>query len=192
MNIFGHVSVFISLILGLAVVHLLSGVSLMLDTRVRTKVYGLHLFWTANMLLTVVLVWLSSFVLAPLQQIGVVHFLNLIAYAVVTYLMCGLLFPVRGEEVTDFREHFFANRTRFFALGILFVLVDATDGVLEVITTDIPLDVGQFGTLAVWLVFFAWGLRDGREGFNVLAALVYLIGLAGWMVSLVQTGVLAS
>jgi len=192
MNIFGHVSVFISIVLGLAVVHLLSGLSLILDTRVRTKVYWLHLVWTANMLLTVILVWLSSFVLAPLEEIGVLHFLNLVAYAVVTYLMCGLLFPVRGEEVTDFREHFFANRKRFFALGILFVLVDAADGLLELITTAVPLDVGQFGTLTIWFLVFAWGLRDDREGFNVLAALVYLVGLIGWMVSLVQTGVLAS
>ncbi len=192
MDIFGHVSVFVSIILGLAVVHLLSGLSLILDTRVRTKVYGLHLMWTANMLLAVILVWLSSFVLAPLEQISVLHFLNLVAYAVVTYLMCGLLYPVRGEEVTDFREHFYANRKRFFALGILFVLVDAADGVLEIVTTNVPLDVGQFGTLTVWLCVFAWGLRDDREGFNVLAALVYLVGLIGWMVSLVQTGVLAS
>lgn len=192
MNIFGHVSVFISIILGLAVVHLLSGLSLILDARVRTKVYGLHLAWTANMLLTVVLVWLSSFVLAPLEQIGALHFLNLVAYAVVTYLMCGLLFPVRGEEVTDFREHFAANRFRFFALGILFVLVDATDGILEILTTDVPLDVGQFGTLTVWLVVFLWALRDDREGVSWLVAAVYIIGLIGWMVSLIQTGVLAS
>ena len=192
MNIFGHVSVFISIVLGLAVVHLLSGLSLILDTRVRTKVYWLHLVWTANMLLTVILVWLSSFVLAPLEEIGVLHFLNLVAYAVVTYLMCGLLFPVRGEEVTDFREHFASNRFRFFALGIVFVLVDAADGLLELLTTDVPLDVGQFGTLTVWFLVFAWGLRDNREGFNALAALVYLVGLMGWMVSLVQTGVLAS
>ena len=192
MNIFGHVSVFISIILGLAVVHLLSGLSLILDTRVRTKVYGLHLVWTANMLLTVILVWLSSFVLAPLETISVFHFLNLVAYAVVTYLMCGLLFPVQGEEVTDFREHFSANRQRFFALGLLFVLVDAADGLLELVTTNVPLDVGQFGTLSVWFVVFAWGLRDDRNGFNVLAALIYLVGLIGWMVSLVQTGVLAA
>jgi hypothetical protein len=192
MNIFGHVSVFISIVLGLAVVHLLSGLSLILDTRVRTKVYWLHLVWTANMMFTIILVWLSSFVLAPLEQISALHFLNLVAYAVVTYLMTGLLYPVRGEEVTDFREHFSINRQRFFALGILFVLVDAADGILEYNTTDVPLDVGQFGTLTVWLCVFAWGLRDDRESFNVLAALVYLVGLVGWMVSLVQTGVLAA
>jgi hypothetical protein len=191
MQIFGHVSVFISIILGLAVVHLLGGLSLILDTRVRTRVYRPHLLWTFNMLLAAVLVWLSSFVLAPLEEISVLHFFNLVAYAVVTYLMSGLLYPVQGSEVTDFREHFGANRRRFYGLGILFTLVDAADGVLEHYQADVPWDVGQFVTLAVWLVVFAWGLRRNDERFDPLVALVFLVGAAGWLVSLIDVGVLA-
>ena len=70
MSIFSHISVFISLILGLAVVHLLSGFSLILDTRKESRTYWVHLLWTFNMLLTVVLVWLSSFVLSPLTEMA--------------------------------------------------------------------------------------------------------------------------
>lgn len=190
MTIVGHVTVFLSLVLGLAVVHLLSGLSLILDTRVRTRVYWVHLLWTANMLGAVVLVWLSSFVLSPLDELSALHVLTLLAYAIVTYLMSGLLFPVRGEEVVDFREHFAANRSRFFVLGILFVLVDATDGVLEMVSTDAPLAVGQFGTLIVWFVAFAVGLRVRSERYGAAVAVVFSVGLVGWFVSLVEAGVL--
>ena len=180
MTIVGHVTVFLSLVLGLAVVHLLSGLSLILDTRVRTRVYWVHLLWTANMLGAVVLVWLSSFVLSPLDELSALHVLTLLAYAIVTYLMSGLLFPVRGEEVVDFREHFAANRSRFFVLGIMFVLV----------STDVPLDMGQFGTLSVWFVAFAVGLRVRSERYGAAVAVVFSVGLVGWFVSLVEAGVL--
>jgi hypothetical protein len=99
MTIFEHLSVFVSIILGLAVVHLLGGVSLILDARIRTKVYWVHLLWTANMLFLIVLVWLGNFVLAPVTLFSAAHFLNLLAYAMVIYLMSGLLYPVRGQEV---------------------------------------------------------------------------------------------
>ncbi len=191
MSIFAHISVFVSLILGLAVVHLLGGISLILDTKKKTKVYWIHLIWTFNMLFTVVLVWLSSFVLSPLEEMGVLHFLNLLAYSTVTYLMCGLLYPVQGEEITDFEYHFNANRFRFFLLGIVYVLVDATDGILEYFETNLPLDIGQFATLGVWLVVFTIALKVKHKLYDAFVVLVFTIGLIGWLVSLVDTGVLS-
>lgn len=189
MSIFEHVSVFVSIILGLAVVHLLGGLSLMLDTRVRTKIYWVHLMWTANMLLLTTLVWLGNFVLAPVAVLSVGHFLNMIAYSMVIYLMSGLLFPVRGGEVTDFRHHFYANRQRFFSMGVLLVLTDAIDGLLEVRATDLPVDVGQFGTLAAYLLVFGIGIRSTSERFNRAAPIVFFLGLMGFLHSLVDTGV---
>lgn len=190
MSIVGHVSVFVSIVLGLAMVHLLSGVSLILDTRVRTKVYALHLVWTGYMLMAVVLVWLSAFALSPLTQLTIPHVLVLLAYSVVAYLMCGLLYPVRGEEVTDFREHFLANRSRFYVCGLLFTVVDALDGLMEHLQADVPLDVGQFGTLAVWFLMFAVALRAQREALDWALVVVFGVGLVGWLVSLPDAGVL--
>ncbi|MFC3880310.1 hypothetical protein ACFOSV_09000 [Algoriphagus namhaensis] len=191
MNIFSHAAVFISIILGMAIVHLLGGVSLILDARVKTKIYPIHLIWVANMLITVTLVWLSSFALAPLNNMSTLHFLNLIAYATVTNLMCGLLFPVRGEEVTDFKIHFWDNRKKFYLLGIFFVIVDALDGVFEHYYAAVPWDIGQYGTLGVWLVFFILGLKINSERFNLIIAMIYVVGLIGWLASIVDIGVLA-
>jgi len=191
MTIFEHLSVFVSIILGLAVVHLLGGVSLILDARVKTEVYWVHLLWTANMLFLIVLVWLGNFVLAPAVTFSAVHFLNLIAYAMVIYLMSGLLYPVQGEEVTDFRRHFHANRVRFCSLGILFVLTDALDGVLEHRATQIPLNPGQYLTLAVWFVLFGLGIRRSGERVHGAAAVLFMLGLLGFLESLVRYGVVA-
>ena len=191
MSIFSHISVFISLILGLSVVHLLSGFSLILDTRKESKIYWVHVLWTFNMLLTVVLVWLSSFVLSPLNEISVIHFINLLAYSIVTYLMSALLYPVQGEEVTDFLEHFDSNYKRFSFLGILFVLVDGIDGLLEHFEAGIPIDIGQFATLGIWLILFTSSLFFQNRTFKAIVSIVYTIGLLGWLHSLIDTGVLS-
>ncbi len=189
MTIFEHVSVFVSIILGLAVVHLLGGVSLILDTRVRTKPYGVHLLWTLNMLFLIVLAWLGNFVLAPITEFSAPHFFNLLAYSMVIYLMSGLLYPVRGEEVTDFRQHFHANRPRFFALGVAFVITDALDGLLEARATGLDLNPFQFGQLSIFLVLFVIGIRNEREGFNRAVGVVFLLGMFGFLYSLTQIGI---
>lgn len=163
----------------------------MLETRVKIKLYWVHLVWTLNMLFIVILVWLSSFVLSPLTEMGALHFLNLLAYSIVAYLMSGLLFPVRGEEVTDFFEHFNTNRFRLYVLGIIFTIVDATDGVIEHYTANIELDIGQFATLSVWLIVFTIGLWAKNDKYSAFVAIVILVGIMGWFHSLIDTSVLA-
>ena len=185
MTIFSHISVLISIILGLAIVHLLSGVSLILDKRVQTKTYALHGLWTLSMFFVSINVWISNFVLATLETISAIHFLNLIAYATLVYLISGLLFPVRGEEVTDFKVHFEDNRLRLYQLFIVFIFVDAFDGFLEHFNAGIPLDVGQFGTLGTWLVFFLLGLKINKPKFDWAIGIVFFIGLLGWLQSMI-------
>lgn len=191
MTIFEHVSVFISIILGLAVVHLLGGVSLILDTRVRTRTYGVHLAWTLNMLFLIVLAWLGNFVLAPVAEFSAVHFFNLLAYSMVIYLMSGLLYPVRGEEVTDFREHFRSNRPRFFGLGMVFVTTDALDGVLEARATGLDLNPFQFAQLAIFFVLFGIGIRNESETFHRAMVVLFFLGMLGFLYSLTQIGIMA-
>lgn len=191
MSIFGHISVFLSIILGLAVVHLLSGVSLILDNRVKTKTYAIHSIWTICMLFVSVNVWLSSFVLSSLDALNAIHFLNLLAYATLVYLMSGLLYPVQGSEVTDFKIHFNENRFRLYVLSIIFVLVDAFDGILEHLNAGVALDVGQFVTLGVWLLLFTIGLFVKNTRLDYVIAIGFIVGLIGWFQSMiVETNIL--
>ena len=131
MDPYEYLTVFVSVIFGLAVVHLLSGVSLILDTRVRERVDWIHAVWTANVFLTTLLVWWFNFGLTAIQEWTLLHFLDLVAYAVVLYLMSGLLYPVRGAEIIDSRVHFECNRRRFFMVSLAFQTVDLADVALE-------------------------------------------------------------
>ena len=192
MSLFEHLSVFISIILGLAVVHLLGGLSLILDARVRARLYWVHLGWTFNLLFLTVLVWIGNFLIADVTIFSIWHFLNLVLYAMFIYLMTGLLYPIGGSEVTDFRQHFFANRVRFCAVGLAFVATDAIDGLLEAQAVDGSLNPGQFGTLAVYALLFGIGIRTDREGFHGSAVVIFFLGLLGFLFSLVDVGLVSS
>jgi hypothetical protein len=115
---FEYLSVFISIILGLAVVHLLGGVSLIIDQRVRARLDAIHLLWVLNMFTLITWVWWGNWQLNDVIAFSPVHYVAMVLFSVVVYLMCGLLFPVRGKEVEDFQEQFEMNRSRFFYLGL--------------------------------------------------------------------------
>ena len=98
MDPFEYLTVFVSVILGLAVVHLLSGVSLILDKRIRGKVDWIHAVWTANDFLTTLLVWWVNFNLTAVQERTLLHFLDLVAYSVVLHLLSRAALPSKRRR----------------------------------------------------------------------------------------------
>jgi len=117
MSAFEYLSVFISIILGLAIVHLLGGVSLILDRRVTARLYWVHMVWVLNMFSLITWIWWGNWQLNGIESFSPAHYIAMVLFSVVVYLMCGLLFPIKGKEVEDFHEQFEMNRARFFYLG---------------------------------------------------------------------------
>ena len=180
MDPYEYLTIFISVVLGLAVVHLLSGVSLILDTRVRQRVDWINLVWTTNVFVTTLLVWWFNFSLTAVQVWTLLHFLDLVAYAVVLYLLSGLLFPVQGAEIIDFRAHFEANRTRFFIVWLAFQAVDFADAALAQQALGSAWDPVRLVTLGVFSVAFAFGIRTSDRSFHGPLAIAWLLVCLWW------------
>ena len=180
MDPYEYLTIFVSVILGLAVVHLLSGVSLILDTRVRERVDWIHAVWTANVFVTTLLVWWFNFSLTAIQEWTLPHFLNLVAYSVVLYLMSGLLYPVRGAEIIDFRAHFEANRPRFFTVCLAFQAVDFADAALERQALGSGWAPARLVALAVFAVAFVIGTRSNNRAFHGALAIAWLMVCILW------------
>ncbi len=183
MTPYEYLTVFISVVLGLAVVHLLSGVALLLDTRIRARADWIHGVWTANVFVTTMLVWWFNFHLTDVVTWTLPFFLNLVAYSVVLYLMSGLLFPVRGAEVTDFKSHFEANRSRFFIVCFLFQIVDLSDIVLERQALGTPWSPIQLILLVLFSLGFLVGIRSGNRVYHGTLAVAWLVTCLSWGVA---------
>ena len=180
MDPYEYLTIFISVVLGLAVVHLLSGVSLILDTRVRQRVDWIHSLWTINVFVTTLLVWWFNFSLTAVEVWTLLHFLDLVAYAVVLYLLSGLLFPVQGAEIIDFRAHFEANRTRFFMVWLAFQVVDFADAALARQALGSGWDPVRLVSLGVFTVAFTLGIRTSDRSFHGPLAIIWLLVCLWW------------
>jgi hypothetical protein len=180
MDPYEYLTIFVSVILGLAVVHLLSGVALILDTRVRERIDWIHAVWTTNVFLTTLLVWWFNFSLTAVQEWTLLHFLNLVAYAVVLYLMTGLLYPVRGAEVTDFRVHFEANRPRFFAVCLLFQVVDFADAALERQALGTDWAPFHLASVVTFGIAFLIAIRNCNRTYHGVLAIAWLLLCLFW------------
>jgi hypothetical protein len=180
MDPYEYLTIFISVVLGLAVVHLLSGVSLILDTRVRQRVDWIHFLWTLNVFVTTLLVWWFNFSLTAVEVWTLLHFLDLVAYAVVLYLLSGLLFPVQGAEAINFRAHFEANRTRFFMVWLAFQVVDFADAALARQALGSAWDPVRLGSLGLFTIAFAFAIRTNERSFHGPLAVAWLLVCLWW------------
>lgn len=181
MSAFEYLSVFISIILGLAVVHLLGGVSLILDQRVVARLFWVHLVWVLNMFSLITWVWWGNWQLSDVESFSPVHYVSMVLFSVVLYLMCGLLFPVRGKEVEDFQEQFEMNRARFFYLGEALLVAAMLKGYVDRQVLSEPDTVERAIMFGALLLLFGIASRSRSRAFHGSLALVFFMLTLRWI-----------
>ncbi len=183
MSAFEYVSVFLSIILGLAVVNLLGGVSLILDQRVVARLYWIHMVWVVNMFSLITWVWWGNWQLNDVVAFSPLHYLAMVLFSVTLYLMCGLLFPVRGKEVEDFHAQFEMNRSRFFLLGQALIIAAAIKGYVDRQVIDEPDTVERLTALAVLSVGFFVAAKSNSARFHGGLALLFFLLTLRWILT---------
>lgn len=181
MSAFEYLSVFVSIILGLAVVHLLGGVSLILDQRVTARLYWVHLIWVLNMFSLITWVWWGNWQLNDIEAFSPVHYLAMVLFSVTLYLMCGLLFPVKGKEVEDFHEQFEMNRSRFFYLGQALVVAAALKGWVDRQVLEEPDTVERAVALGSLAVLFGVAARTPARRYHAVLAVAFFALTLRWI-----------
>jgi hypothetical protein len=116
--------VLVSVITGLGIVRLLSGLALFVDST--RRYYWVHLLWTWNLFFYLVIFWWALWRWSTLPEWTLPLFLFTLVYAVLLYLATAVLYP-HGESRTDFEEIFYENRGWFFGIQALTGLVDVAD-----------------------------------------------------------------
>lgn len=130
MSIFSYLSVFISIVLGLGVVHVLSGTARMF-TSPSIRPYWVHLLWTLNVLQSLTFFWWFTFDwrLQDTWTFGL--FLFVVAFAMLWYMLCAVLIPVDHPNNLDYREYYDSKHGLMFSVWALLTLVDVADSVLK-------------------------------------------------------------
>jgi len=125
---FEYVTVFISIILGLGVTQILTGIADLVHQNERVKLYWPHLVWVFLVLVLHVQEWWVTFALRSLPQWRFPMFLFVLLYPVILFILARLLFPFGfNEGVIDLKKFYYENYRRIFLFGALLAFLSNLD-----------------------------------------------------------------
>ena len=151
MGLFEYLGVLISVVMGLGITHLLTGTSKVIQCRDTVRVYWVHVMWTANILLYILVIWWGMFWWSSLAEWNFFQFLFVTLYSIVLFLMAAMLYPWDISRDFDFEEYFYKTRGWFFGLQVAAWLIDVPETTLK---SDMGLrDLPEFYLIFVTTLF---------------------------------------
>ena len=127
MQMFEYVIVLISIVIGLALTHLMQGIAVLIQNPSRARIWWVHLVWVAYMIVSILFWWWWEFHLQQIKTWTFAIYLFVIFYAFYLYLICAVLFPLRLEGYEGYKDYFLARRRWFFGLLVGWAVIDVID-----------------------------------------------------------------
>jgi predicted Na+-dependent transporter len=91
-DLFEYVGVMVSIVVGLALAHILTGVSRTIQALGKVRLYWVHSLWTLNIMAYLVAFWWVIYHWSGVEHWNFFLFAFLLLYAVALYLISALLF----------------------------------------------------------------------------------------------------
>lgn len=131
MNTFDYLSILTSIVLAIGITRLLSGIGTLVQKRKQVTIYWVHLLWTLNVFLFLVLNWWILFRWQGQQEWNFFLFSFLLLSPTIAFLLSVILYPDITHEKINYKDHFYANHRWFFALAALLPPLDFIDTLLK-------------------------------------------------------------
>ena len=188
MSLFEYLGVLISVVMGLGITHLLTGLSKVIHHRNTVGVYWVHIVWTVNVLLYILIVWWGMFWWSSLSEWSFFQFLFITLYAVVLFLLAAMLYPWGFPTDFSFRKHLIDNRAWFFGLHFAAWTIDipetlqkAGSGIREFPTVYLPF-------VGIMLLFSLIGIFTRNTRFHAFFAVYWLVSVVSilWFTKLAR------
>ena len=128
---FDYFAVLISVILGLALIHLLRGLAKLIQMRKDITHYWVHIVWTFNVIIYVLGIWWGMFWWRGLQELTVQWFFFLIVYAILQFMWAAMLYPPEFSRGMDFQNYFLSNKYWFFGIQLAVILIDIPETLVK-------------------------------------------------------------
>ena len=163
-----YLSVLVSIIVGLGMSQVLSGVANLLVDRRRVRFYGVWAVAVVMVFLANVQFWWGTFSVGEAVATNFFSFVFFLLTPIALYLAAVVMVPdFEGEGEIDLKRHFYANRRLYFGFLAAVPLLSGTRSIL--ISGD-PLLSPERPFEAVFVVLMASGALVEREGYQKLVA----------------------
>jgi len=172
MSPFEYVIVLISIILGLGITTLLTGVAQLIKHHERTRFYGPYLILIVLVFVLHVHEWWESYTLKSVAVWPLLLFLFIILYPINLYVLAHLLFPSNLDSGYDTRDFYHTNYRKIFlwacSLPVLSIIQNLT--VSQYALSD---QLGQISVLALLVTMVV--VQPTRTITHLIICLILLI-----------------
>jgi hypothetical protein len=122
MSPFEYVIVMISIILGLGITTILTGVAEMIKRTPLTSLFAPYIIWIALIFLLHIHEWFLSYELKAVQVWTLHKFVFFLLYPINLYILAHLLFPTGPQRDSTSREFYFNNYPKLYIGAIILVI----------------------------------------------------------------------
>ncbi len=177
MSAFEFLAVLLSIIFGLGLTHLLSGVSRTIQRRRDNRPDGLHLVWSLNVFFVLVLNWWVAFSWNATAAWSFEVYVILILWSVSMYLLAVILYPPDLSLYEHSRALYFRNRRWFLGTLLLFLALDAAQSAVRGALFSPPL---YLPFIAHHFILAGAGLWVRRPVYHWVYAVYFLVSMFAW------------
>ena len=136
-DLFGHVSVLVSIVIALGLAELVTAWGEVLRNRARVRFYWLHLFWSIFSVMLMIQMWWGIWDFNSLQDWTLAAPTALVVQSLVLVLTAQMISPKIGpSQPADMKVFYYGNARVFFIPGGLLLISMAAN---EVVFLDQPL-----------------------------------------------------
>lgn len=117
---FQHVTTLFSFIFAIALTHVFASISELVSARGRVRFSVLHALWMLNVLVALLINWMSVAQLSAVKHWSAGEILLQLSWVVPQYFACSLIsMRVRDSEVIDMESFYQRQRSAFFCAMVL-------------------------------------------------------------------------
>jgi hypothetical protein len=185
--IFPHIRIVMGIVLGLGITRLLTGVAGFVQHPQRRQVYWVHLGWVLFMLLSLTHFWWWEFWLYAITDWTYELYFFLVAYAVLLYFLCALLFPDDIDEYGGYGEYFISRRRWFFGFLALTFLFDLVDTLLKGTVHFERFGVEYLVRTPIYIALCAAAMAIANRKFHAAFVAASVVYEASWILRLFRT-----
>jgi len=176
---FSYLSVLISIILGLGITQLLTGLGRLINGRTRVRWYWPVVLWTVLLLVIHVQTWWAMFELRTQARWTFLGFLVVLLHPIVLYLAAAVVLPDAGGDATiDLEANYYAHARWLF--GLLMALIVASLVRPVVLAGGRALDA-DFFTQSGFFVLAGAAVATRSRRFHEIASVTFAIVIVGYI-----------
>ena len=180
MSSFEFLSVLISVVVGLGIANILTGIGRLIHRETEIQLSAHFVAWTLFVSFYMIVYWGTVvFGWQALQSWNLVLFMFVLTYGLVLYLLSVILFPTDMGETWEPGTHIIRKRHWFYGVFLALVVIEFLDSYLKSHLDDFSLPYYVLMTVWACAGLLAWSSRKKRV--HDVAAVIVLVSQVAWV-----------